>query len=230
MEPLEKLVLVLDSLPNLLSGTVVTIKLSFMFLGVGTTVGIIVALTQTYGNSTSRFFALIYEQVFRGVPALVLLLLFYFGLSDYGVSSIVAAVLALGLRSAAFQSQVFRGAIQAIDEGQNLAARSIGMSHLQSIFYIILPQAFRVAIPPYSNEVIASVKDTSFVFVVGIIELMRQGRYIVARTFGNSLLIYSTIAVIYFLLFCIFTALLHLLARRLAIPGHDGLETTGGNK
>ena len=230
MEALEKLELILDSLPILMSGTLVTVKLTFMFLAVGLTVGIIVAMIQTYGNAPSRLVALLFEQVFRGLPALVLLLLFYFGLSDYGVSSIVAAVLALGLRSAAFQSQVFRGAIQSIDEGQNLAARSIGMSHIQSICHIVLPQAFRVAIPPLSNEVISSVKDTSFVFVVGLIELMRQGRYIVARTFGNSLLIYSTIAVIYFLLFCIFTALLHLLARRLAIPGHDDLEITRGKK
>lgn len=221
MDIVGNLELIWASLPLLLSGTLITVKLAFYFLAVGLSVGITVALIQLYGNAPSRFSALLFEQVFRGLPALLLLLLFYFGLSELGFSSTLSAVLALGLRSGAFQSQVFRGAIQSVEAGQIAAARAIGMTRLQSICYIILPQALRLAIPAWTNEAANIVKDTSFVFVVGLIDLMRQGRYIIARTFGNSLLIYFVIALIYFVIIYSLSISLRVAERRLAIPGNE---------
>jgi polar amino acid transport system permease protein len=219
LEILAKLHIIWDSFPMLVSGTAVAVELMFIFLAVGVAVGVPVALAQIYGNRVARIMALIFEQIFRGLPALVLLFLFYFGLSDLNVSPLIAATLAMGLRSAAYQSQIFRGAIQSIEAGQELAARSIGMSRYKAIRYIVIPQAMRLAVPPWSNEFTNMIKDTSYVFVVGIVELMRQGRYIVAREFGDALLVYSVIALIYFLLTYAGNHLLERLAHRLAIPG-----------
>jgi polar amino acid transport system permease protein len=219
LEILAKLHIIWDSFPMLVSGTAVAVELMFIFLAVGVAVGVPVALAQIYGNRVAKIMALIFEQIFRGLPALVLLFLFYFGLSDLNVSPLIAATLAMGLRSAAYQSQIFRGAIQSIEAGQELAARSIGMSRYKAIRYIVIPQAMRLAVPPWSNEFTNMIKDTSYVFVVGIVELMRQGRYIVAREFGDALLVYSVIALIYFLLTYAGNHLLERLAHRLAIPG-----------
>lgn len=202
-----------------LHGAGIAVELCFLFLFVGIVVGLPTSLVQIYGNRAARLSASIFEQTFRGLPALVLLFLFYFGLSAYNVSPLAAATLAMGLRSAAYQSQIFRGAILAIESGQMVAARAIGMSRLKAIRCIIIPQAMRLAIPPWSNEYANVMKDTSFVFVVGIVELMRQGRYVVARSFGNALLVYIVIAIIYFLLTYFGTYLLGRLAKRYTIPG-----------
>ena len=219
MESLSNLIVIWESWPMFLHGAGIAVELCFLFLFVGIVVGLPTSLVQIYGNRAARLSASIFEQTFRGLPALVLLFLFYFGLSTYNVSPLVAATLAMGLRSAAYQSQIFRGAILAIESGQMVAARAIGMSRLKAIRCIIIPQAIRLAIPPWSNEYANVMKDTSFVFVVGIIELMRQGRYVVARSFGNALLVYIVIAIIYFLLTYFGTYLLGRLAKRLTIPG-----------
>lgn len=207
-----------------LHGAGMAVKLCFIFLLVGIAVGLPASLMQVYGNRAARISASMLEQTFRGLPALVILFLFYFGLSEFNVSPLMAATLAMGLRSAAYQSQIFRGAVQSIESGQMVAARAIGMSRFKAIRCVIIPQALRLAIPPWSNEYANVMKDTSFVFVVGIVELMRQGRYVVARSFGNALLVYCVIAVIYFVLTYFGTHLLGRLAKRLAIPGHS----TGG--
>jgi polar amino acid transport system permease protein len=221
MDYLSSLAVIWESWPMLLRGTAMAVELCFIFLSVGFAVAIPVALMQTYGNTAAKTAAAVFEQLFRGLPALVLLFLFYFGLADFNVPPLVAAMLAMGLRSAAYQSQIFRGAIQSIDSGQMVAARSMGMSRYKAIRHIVLPQAIRLAIPPWSNEYANVVKDTSYVFVVGIVELMRQGRYVVAGSFGNALLVYIVIALIYFVLTQIGTSLLGRLSERMAIPGHS---------
>jgi polar amino acid transport system permease protein len=221
MDYLSSLTVIWESWPMLLHGTAAAVELCFIFLAVGVAVAIPIALMQTYGNTAAKSVAAVFEQTFRGLPALVLLFLFYFGLSDLDISPLVAATLAMGLRSAAYQSQIFRGAIQSIESGQMEAARAIGMSRYKAIRHVVLPQAVRLAIPPWSNEYANVVKDTSYVFVVGIVELMRQGRYIVARSFGNALLVYVVIALIYFVLTHFGTYLLGLLSKRMAIPGHS---------
>ena len=224
IEGFSNLMVLWESWPMFLQGTIMAVKLCVLFLFVGIMVGMPVSVMQVYGNRAMRTMASIFEQFFRGLPALVLLFLFYFGLSAYNVPPLIAATLAMGLRSAAYQSQIFRGAIQSIESGQMVAARAIGMSRFKAIRAIIIPQAIRLAIPPWSNEYANVMKDTSYVFVVGIVELMRQGRYVVARSFGNALLVYIAIAIIYFLLTYFGTYLLGRLAKHLTIPGHS----TGG--
>ncbi len=222
--------LIWSSFPALLRGTVVTLELTLAFLSLGLIIGISLALSRVYGGQVLAKLASGFEQIFRGIPALVLLFLFYFGAAEFGInlSVVTAAILAMGLRSSAYQSQIFRGAIQSISSGQMMAARALGMNLYKAARYIILPQALRFSIAPWSNEYAGVLKDTSLCYAIGVVELMRQGRYIVARTFGHSLLIYILIAVIYFILVYIGLKGLRLLEIRLHVPGFEtkrnGLE------
>ncbi len=218
--------LILKSLPFLLKGMVVTLELTFAFLSIGLVVGMFLALGQVYGRRSISLLISAFERIFRAIPALVLLFLFYFGAAQFGfnLSAFAASCLALGLRSAAYQSQIFRGAIQSIDIGQIMAARAIGMTQFKAAIYIVLPQALRLSIAPWSNEYAVVLKDTSLCYAIGVTEMMRQGRYIVARTFGNALLIYVVVAILYFILVIIGTQLLNLLERKFRIPGYEAKE------
>lgn len=221
---MDQLNLIWQGLPSLLSGTLVTITLTIYFLALGFILGILLALGRVYGSNFLKLLIIRpFERFFRAVPALVLLFLFYFGSSFFHVeiSAFMAAILAMGLRSAAYQSQIFRGAIQSIGEGQMKAARSIGMNTFQSIRYIILPQALRLSIPSWANEYAVVLKDSSLAYAVGVTELLRQGRYIVARTFGNALLIYTVCALIYFILVFVGNQSLKILEEKYKIPGYE---------
>ena len=221
---MDQLNLIWQGLPSLLSGTLVTVTLTIYFLALGFILGILLALGRVYGSNFLKLLIIQpFERFFRAVPALVLLFLFYFGSSffHFEISAFLAAILAMGLRSAAYQSQIFRGAIQSIGKGQMKAARSIGMNTFQSIRYIILPQALRLSIPSWANEYAVVLKDSSLAYAVGVTELLRQGRYIVARTFGNALLIYTVCALIYFILVFAGNQILKLMEEKYKIPGYE---------
>ena len=217
------LMFIWSSLPSLLKGMVVTIELALSFLGLGFALGILLALVEIYGNRFLASIASAFIQLFRGIPALVLLFLFYFGANYFGLnlSPFTAAILAMGLRSSAYQSQIFRGAIQSISSGQMIAARALGMNLYEGARYIILPQALRFSIAPWTNEYAGVLKDTSLCYAIGVTEMIRQGRYIIARTFCNILLIYILIAMIYFILVYIGVKSMSALEARLRIPGFE---------
>ena len=164
-----------------------------------------------------------WEWFFRGVPALVLLFLFFFGTAQFGldIDAFTAAVLALGFRSSGYQSQIFRGAIQAIPQGQMMAARSVGLSRPQAIAYVILPQALRLAIPAWSNEFSSVIKDTTLAYAIGVNEVLRHARYIMVRHYELAMLAYITVALIFLLLTYGGNWLLGLLERRVAVPGFE---------
>jgi polar amino acid transport system permease protein len=221
---IDKLLLIGKSIPSLLIGALISIELALAFLGLGFVAGIPLAVGEVYGNKFVRNLVVLpIVEFFRSIPALVLLFLFYFGASylKLNFSPFIAALLAMGFRSAAYQSQIFRGAIQSIDVGQMLAARSIGMSKFKAIRYIIFPQALRISIPSWSNEYATVLKDTSLVYALGITELMRQGRYIVARTFGNAILVYVVCALIYFVIVHLGVKLLDFLEEKYRLPGYE---------
>ena len=183
--------------------------------------GIIVALLEVYGGRFLGAVATAWEWFFRSVPALVLLILFFYGLSEFGVeiSPFLAAALALGFRSSGYQSQIFRGAIQAVPRGQMMAARSIGLSQIQAILYVILPQALRLAIPAWSNEFSSVIKDTTLAYAVGVNEVLRHARYISQRYYNLAMLTYITVALIFLGLTYAGNWLLGFIERRLALPG-----------
>lgn len=197
--PIDSLV---NSLPQLMDGLKNTILLTIFSLILGSALGIALAMGRSYGGRILSFIVYVYEKIFRGIPLLVLFFLIYFGLTEIGINldPFPAAILGLGLRSSAYQAQIYRGAINSIPQGQTLAAYSLGMSRLKTIRYIILPQVLRLSIPGWSNELTIVLKDTSIAFSIGVIELMRQGRYIYALDYDMVLPVLLFIALVYFII------------------------------
>lgn len=192
----------IESLPQLLDGLIYTLGLTAFGILLGTSLGILLATGRSYGARPLAVVILVYEKVLRGIPLLVLFFLIYFGLPQVGINfdAFTAACIGLGLRSSAYQAQIYRGAINSIPEGQINAAYSLGMSKVKAIRHVILPQTLRLSIPGWSNEFTILLKDTSLAFGIGVIELMRQGRYIQVRDPNLVLIVFLLIALIYFVL------------------------------
>lgn len=215
---------IIQALPAFFQATLVNLSVFVVLLPIGFAVGTLVAVAQVYGHATIAALATAWAWFFRGVPALVLLFLFYYGPPVFGISisSFTAAALAMGFRSSGYQSQIFRGAIESVDAGQVVAARSIGMTRLQAIRSIVLPQAFRLALPAWSNEFSSVLKDTTLVYAIGINEVMRFARTIYVGNPGLAILTFLAVAVIFWILTTIGTTLLQMLERYLALPGLEG--------
>jgi len=209
-----------NNLPYLAEGAAMTVALAVALLVIGLAVGTALGLSQSYGAWPLRWGATLIERLFRAIPAVVLLFLFYYGISGfYDISSFAAAALALGLRSAAYQSQIFRGAIASVPSGQMAAARATGLTRRQAITAVVLPQALRQAIGPWTNEALSELKDTSLAYTIGVVELMRQADYIVSANYGHTLAVYGAAAVMYLLLSLAATWLLHRADAQLRVPG-----------
>jgi len=157
----------------------------------------------------------------------VQLFLIYYGLPQLNItfSAFLSAYIALGLNSSAYQAEYFRGAIQAIKSGQMMAARSIGMTKLQAIRYVIIPQAFRFAIPSWSNEAISMIKISSIVYLITVPELMNVAKELVSRYY-NPFETYLTAGVIYLIVIGILSWLLNQLEKYLTIPGLEMAKRT----
>lgn len=185
-----------------MDGLKTTLGLTAFGILFGTILGICLAIGRSYGKRPLPSLIIVYEKVLRGIPLLILLFLLYFGLNQIGIrlDPFPAAIVGLGLRSAAYQAQIYRGSIDSIPEGQITAAYSLGMSRIKAIRYVILPQILRLSIPGWSNEFTILLKDTSLAFSIGVIELMRQGRYIQVLAPDLILVVYILIALIYFIL------------------------------
>jgi len=207
-------------IPDFFQGALITIRLTLVALSMGFAIGLPTALARVYGGDWLRRLAMAYTELFRGTPLLVQLFVIYYGLPDLGLtfSRFVSAYLTLGLNSGAYQAEYFRGAIQAIGSGQMMAARAIGMSRLKAIRQIILPQALRLVIPAWSNEVISMVKYTAVVFLIAVPDLMTKAK-ILASHYFNPIETYLAVAMVYLILVSLITLLMHLLERRLRIPG-----------
>jgi polar amino acid transport system permease protein len=218
----ENLLLIYQSLPYLLKGSIVTLKLIGGSLFLGLILGIPMAIGQVYGNKYIAGLISFYVWFFRGIPVLVLLFLFYFGLFmflGFNLTALTVAILVLGFRSAAYQSQIFRGSIQSIGEGQMLAARSLGMSKIQAIWNIILPQTLRISIPGWSNEYSIILKDSAVTYAIGLIEIITRGSFIAVRTY-KPMPIYLTCAAIFLILTYGGVKVLDLLENKVKIPGY----------
>ena len=213
----------IESIPQLLEGLKVTIGLTILSLIFGSILGILFAVGRVYGKKPLSFLIYIYEKIFRGIPLLVIFFLIYFGLSQIGINlePFTAAVLGLGLRSAAYQAQIFRSSINSIPRGQMIAACSLGMNKTKSIRYIILPQILRLSIPGWSNELTIVLKDTSIAFSIGVIDLMRQGRYIYSLDHELVLQVLLIIAIIYFIMVFAVNKILNYLEKKYKMSGYE---------
>lgn len=218
--------IVWNHMPYLLEGLAIAVQLLVALLALGLVLGLAIALMEVYGHWSCRLAGMVFERVFRGIPAVVLLLLFYYGVTDFiEMSSFAAAVFALGLRSTAYQSQIFRGAIQSVPQGQMMAARAMGMSKLKAVAYIVLPQALRHSIGPWTNEFSSELKATSLAYVIGVVELTRQAKYIISSTQGNILFVFAVVALLYFVVNRAGNWALYRLEGRLAVPGFERRAT-----
>ena len=211
-----------------MQGFSVTLLLTFVALSVGFILGVIVALGRVYGNKIIAVICITFIEIIRGTPLLVQLFILYFGLPTIGIrlDPLSAALIGLSINSGAYQAEYLRGSLQSIESGQMVAARTLGMSKLRSIQYIILPQALRITIPAWSNELIYLLKYTSIAYIITVNELFAQARFIASDSF-RYLEMFSIIAIIYLVTTIIFTEIIDRVEKRYRIPGigyHKGLE------
>jgi len=194
---IEKLIFILSGLPTTLSISILSFLLGFI-------IGLPLAFIRTYASRPLQIIVDLYEKVLRGIPEIVTMLFLYFGVGlVLGFSPFrnpfLAATVALGLRSGAHQSQIFRGAIRGVGGEQMVAAISLGLSKLQAIIYVIIPQTFIIAAPGLGSEYALLVKDSAYAFILGVLEIMKMTD-IIRRTTYDVVFPYLTAAFIYIML------------------------------
>ncbi|PSP49204.1 amino acid ABC transporter permease [Halobacteriales archaeon QH_7_69_31] len=222
----------------LMQGLYVTVLLTVGSLLLGFLAGFPGGAIEVYGRGPLRSVVRGVGVLLRGTPIVVLIVLFFFGVPwpDIGAvplggllplpafeingQALLASTAALGLRSAAYQSQVFRGAIRSIDEGQLEAARSVGLSKLEAVRHVVVPQALRRSIPGFQNEFTIVLKDTSIAFAVGLAELLTRGFELFTQPAGQTAVveIILTVSAIYFVLTFLTNRTLDRVENRFAIP------------
>ncbi|HEY9721300.1 MAG TPA: ABC transporter substrate-binding protein/permease [Oscillatoriaceae cyanobacterium] len=172
-------------LPTLLRGAVMTVSLSVLAMALAMALGLCLAVTRLYGPRPARWLATTYVEIFRGTPLLIQLYLIYYGLPALGIrfEAFAAGVVGLGLNYAAYEAENYRAGIQAVPHGQTEASLALGMSRLQALRHVVLPQALRVAVPPVANDFIALFKDSSLVSVITLVELTKAYGMLAAATF-----------------------------------------------
>ncbi|MBU1003200.1 MAG: amino acid ABC transporter permease [Proteobacteria bacterium] len=212
----------IEALPYMLGGVGWTAVILLGALLVGFALGVPLACAQVYGRPLLRRVVGLYVWLFRGVPILVQLFLFYFGLLPLvGIDSALAAgVIVLGLTSASYQSQIVRGSIRSLAEGQLKAARALGMSDFTAIRTIILPQALRLSIPGWSNEFSILLKDSALLMVISVPEIMARTRSVAGRT-HEPVAMALFAAILYFILTYIGIQLLRWIERKVRIKGYS---------
>lgn len=204
--------------PYILRGLKITLGVTGVALFSGLLFGVVLAILRVYGGKVVSKGIALYVTVIRALPHILLLLIIYFMIARVvNLSPFWAGSFSLAIISSAYQAEIIRGAIQSVSSGQMMAARSIGMSKIKAIRHVILPQAFRLAIPPWSNEAAIVIKDSSLVYVLGVPEILRQAQYYSARTY-QPFTAYITVAIIYFLLTFITNRGLDALENRIRIP------------
>jgi polar amino acid transport system permease protein len=208
-----------DNFYFLLSGIYWTLLVTVASLSVGMVIGLIVGLCRLSRRPVIAAPAAAYVEVFRNTPALVQLIWVYYCLpilTGINMSAVISCTLALAVNGAAYIAEIFRGGIQSIDRGQVEAARTLGMSHLQTMRKVVLPQAFRRMIPPFVNESVALLKFSSLVSVLGVADLTYQAQVLSTTTF-RPIEIFTFIAVVYFGLCTLLSYSARRLEQRLAV-------------
>ena len=204
----------ITTLNFIVQGLWVTIGVTIVALTVGLLFGLVTAILRVYGNAFFRQVATVYSVIVRAVPVIVIIFILYFVIARFvNLSPFLAGSLALGFASGAYQTEIFRGALLAVPPGQMTAARAIGMSRLQAIRSIILPQAVRLALPAWGNEATLVLKDSTLVFVVGVPEILRRAQQVSARTL-EPFVAFSAALLLYLVLTLLTTQLLQWFERR----------------
>lgn len=208
---------VVENLPVFLEGAGLTLEITTLSVFFGMVLGLIAALLKMTKIKPLQILAIAYIDFFRGTPLFVQLLLLYFGiLPMVGINgNLAAAIIACSLNSGAYVAEIVRAGIQAVDRGQMEAARSLGMTQGQAMRYIILPQAYKIVIPPLINEFVMLLKDTSLVAAISVPELTCKGKLLYSVTYEPAW-VWGAVCIIYFILTKIISMLGDYAERRLA--------------
>lgn len=205
---MELLDLLREAAPVMLRGAGYTVLFALAAMIGGLLIGFPVAVLRMLPYRSLAWPAGVYVSLMRGTPLLVQMFIIYYGLPSIGIefTPVTAGILALSLNSGAFLSESLRGAIGAVSKGQWAASYSLGLGYWRTLYYVVLPQALRMAVPAMSNTLISLIKDTSLVSVITLTELMLATKEVISTTF-QPLPLYLAAAAIYWLLSLLFEAL-----------------------
>ncbi|MGM9904518.1 MAG: amino acid ABC transporter substrate-binding protein/permease [Enterococcus sp.] len=208
--------LIKNNYPALLRGLGQTILLTLISFALALVVGVIFGLFSVSPVRALRMVASIYVDIIRGIPMMVLAFFIFFGLPGivgFTIPDFIAGIITLTLNASAYIAEIVRGGINAVPVGQMEASRSLGLSYNRTMQKIILPQAFKIMIPSFVNQFVISLKDTTIISAIGVVELLQTGRIIVART-TQSTYVYLIIAVMYLILITALTKLAKVLEKK----------------
>lgn len=218
---MQALDVVVHTLPLLLKGAVLTMKFAAAAMVLGLIVGLLVAVMRISNHRVLSAVSQAYVSLMRGTPLLVQVFVVYYGLPDIGISldPTTAGILTLTLNSGAYLSESMRGAILGIGRGQWAASHSLGLTHAQTLRYVVCPQALRLAVPSLGNTLISLIKDTSLVSVITVTELLRSAQEAIASTF-QPLPLYLAAAAIYWVLSTLLARVQVRIEKHCAMPSH----------
>ncbi len=205
-----------ENLPLLLSGLQVTVLLAVLSLALALVLGTLIGVARVLPVPVIPALGTAWVEFFRNTPLLVQMFVWYFGLPSLGISlpPFTAAVVALGIYTSAFVAEVVRAGIQAISRGQVDASRSLGMTYLQTMRFVVLPQAFATTVPPLGNLAIALAKNTSIASTIAVADLLYQGEVLAFRTF-KTYEFFTAVALLYLVLTIPMSIGVNFLERRL---------------
>lgn len=189
---------VVDFVPILMQGAVITIIVTLGCLVISIVLGLVLALMKMSQYPALVRVVSVLINIVRGLPMIVLLFYIYFVLPDAGiqVSALEASIIGLGFGYSTYVAEIIRSGIESVDPGQFEAAHSIGMGRVKTMVRVILPQAIKVALPPYANTLVMMLKDSSLASTITVAEMTRQGQLIAASTFQN-MTVYTLVALGY---------------------------------
>lgn len=204
----------------IVQGLGTTILIAVCAIVIGTVLGFVFALMKISKYKILRIISEIYTTVLRGIPLATQLMIFYFVIfAPLGMDKLLVAILAYGINSGAYCTEIFRAGIQGIDKGQTEAGRSLGLSKRQTLFNIVFPQAVKAILPTYTSEFIVLIKETSVASFIAVMDLTKAGDMIRNATYNAWIPLLSS-AVIYLILTVGLTKLFGLLEKRLAKSDH----------
>ncbi len=206
------------AIPLLFDGLLNTIRICALAIVVGSVLGVVLGLISLGKNAPLRWLVRAYVDFVRGTPLLIQIFLVYFALPVIGIRlpEFWAGVIALSLNSAGFIAEIVRATVGSIERGQSEAARSIGMTHVQTLLNILLPQALRPFLPPLTNELITLVKGSALLSVISVYELTRAGQAIISVHFV-PFEIFLLIALYYYLLVTLLAWASRIIERKLPV-------------
>lgn len=206
-----------EKLPFLLEGSKMTIELTILSLVLGSVLGILLAIFKISKNKFLYSVSALYIWIFRGTPLILQLFFVYYGLpQSWAVTSFSAALIALSLNCGAYMAEIIRGGIISIDKGQFEASKALGFTYIQTMIKIILPQTFRVILPPLGNEFVSMLKDTSLVSTIAMVELMRTAQSINSSTY-KTVEMFFTAGCLYLLMTTVFTTTFSHIEKKLSV-------------